>query len=58
METSSQLAEQLRNMVCIQLTDRFICDKSAIRLMVLEKEVAFQKERADALEVKLNGVTK
>jgi hypothetical protein len=55
METSDLLVEQLRNMVTNNLHDRVVCDKSALRLMVLEAEVAFQTKRADALEVKLNG---
>jgi len=55
METSDSLAEQLRGMVVTTIADRILCDKSAIRLMVLEAEVAFQTKRADALEVKLNG---
>ena len=55
MDTNDYLTEQLRNMVVNTIADRIVCDKSAIRLMVLEAEVAFQTKRADALEVKLNG---
>jgi hypothetical protein len=55
METTDLLAEKLMSMVTNNLQDRFVCDKSALRLKVLEAEVAFQTKRADALEVKLNG---
>jgi hypothetical protein len=58
METSEALANQLQNMVTNTILDKIICDKSAIRLRVLEAEVAFQTKRADALEVKLNGGSK
>ena len=58
METSESLAEQLRNMVVNTIADRIVLDKSALRLMVLEAEMAFQTKRADALEVKLNGGSK
>jgi hypothetical protein len=58
METTNSLADQLQNMVTNTILDRIVCDKSALRLRVLEAEVAFQTKRADALEAKLNGVTK
>jgi hypothetical protein len=41
MITSEDLACGLQNMVTNLLSDRIICDQSAIRLMVLETEIKF-----------------
>ena len=41
MITSDLLAEQLRSMVVMKISDRIICDQSALRLMMLEQEVKF-----------------
>jgi hypothetical protein len=39
MITSDLLAEQLRSMVVTKISDRIICDQSAIRLLMLEQEI-------------------
>lgn len=41
MVTSEELASGLQNMVTMYLSDRVICDQSAIRLLALEEEVRF-----------------
>jgi hypothetical protein len=41
MVTSEELASGLQNMVTMYLSDRVICDQSAIRLLVLEEEIRF-----------------
>ena len=41
MVTSEELANGLQNMVTMYLSDRVICDQSAIRLLVLEEEIRF-----------------
>ena len=41
MITSEELANALQNMVTHTLSERVICDQSAIRLMVLEEELKF-----------------
>lgn len=45
MITSEELAQQLQNMVTNTLSDRVICDQSAIRLMVLEEELKFLRKQ-------------
>ena len=39
MITSDLLAEQLRSMVVMKISDRIICDQSSLRLIMLEQEV-------------------
>jgi hypothetical protein len=39
MITSDLLAEQLRSMVVMKISDRIICEQSAIRLLMLEQEI-------------------
>jgi hypothetical protein len=56
MTSSEQLASCLQNMVTNTLSDRVICDMSALRLMALEKELELQRIRADKLELKLKEV--
>lgn len=41
MITSDLLAEQLRSMVVMKISDRIICDQSSLRLMMLEQEIKF-----------------
>jgi hypothetical protein len=41
MATSEELASGLQHMVTNLLSDRVICDMSAIRLLVLEEEIRF-----------------
>ena len=45
MVTSEKLAEGLRNLVTMYLSDRIICDQSAIRLLVLEEELKFLRKQ-------------
>jgi hypothetical protein len=56
MTSSEHLASCLQNMVTNTLSDRVICDMSALRLMALEQELELQKIRADKLESKLKEV--
>lgn len=53
---TDQLVSGLQNMVTTTLKDRYICDMSALRLIVLEHMVELQKIRADKLELKLKEV--
>ena len=43
-------------MVTNTLSDRVICDMSALRLIALEQELELQRIRADKLELKLKEV--
>jgi len=45
MITSEKLAEGLRNLVTMYLSDRILCDQSAIRLLVLEEELKFLRKQ-------------
>jgi hypothetical protein len=50
MITSEDLACGLQNMVTNLLSDRIICDQSAIRLMVLETEIKFLQKQIQELQ--------
>ena len=50
MITSKDLACGLQNMVTNLLSDRIICDQSAIRLMVLETEIKFLRKQLEESE--------
>jgi hypothetical protein len=54
MVTSEELASGLRNMVTMLLSDRVVCDQSAIQLMVLEEEIKFLRKQLQ--EVQNEGV--
>jgi hypothetical protein len=56
MTSSEHLASCLQNMVTNTLSDRVICDMSALRLMALEQELELHRIRADKLESKLKEV--
>ena len=56
MTSSEHLASCLQSMVTNTLSDRVICDMSALRLMALEQELELQRIRADKLELKLKEV--
>ena len=58
MTSSEQLASNLQHMVTNTLSDRVICDMSALRLIALEEELELQRIRADKLELKLKEVQK
>jgi hypothetical protein len=45
MITSEKLAEGLRNFVTMYLSDRILCDQSAIRLLELEEELKFLRKQ-------------
>jgi len=45
MITSEKLAEGLKNLVTMYLSDRILCDQSAIRLLVLEEELKFLRKQ-------------
>ena len=47
MITSEDLACGLRNMVTNLLSERVLCDQSAIRLMVLETEIKFLRKKLE-----------
>jgi hypothetical protein len=53
---TDQLASSLQNMITNTLSDRVICDMSALRLIALEEELELQRIRADKLELKLKEV--
>jgi hypothetical protein len=50
---TDQLVSGLQHMVATTLSDRYICDMAALRLVALEEELELQKIRADKLELKL-----
>jgi hypothetical protein len=50
MVTSEELASGLRNMVTMLLSDRVICDQSAIRLLELEEEVKFLRKQLQEVQ--------
>ena len=54
MVSSEELASGLQNMVTMYLSDRVICDQSAIRLLVLEEEIKFLRKQLQ--EVQNEGV--
>ena len=45
--TSEELASGLQNMITNYLSDRVICDQSAIRLLVLETEIKFLRKQLE-----------
>jgi hypothetical protein len=47
MITSEDLACGLQNMVTSLLSERVLCDQSAIRLMVLETEIKFLRKQLE-----------
>ena len=50
---TDQLVSGLQHMVATTLSDRYICDMAALRLVALEEELELQRIRADKLELKL-----
>lgn len=50
MITSKDLACGLQNMVTNLLSDRVLCDQSALRLMALEEEVKFLRKQLEEAE--------
>jgi hypothetical protein len=50
MLSSEELASGLQNMVTMHLSDRVLCDHSAIRLMVLETEIKFLRKQLEESE--------
>jgi hypothetical protein len=50
MITSKDLACGLQNMVTNLLSERVLCDQSAIRLMVLETEIKFLRKQLEEAE--------
>jgi hypothetical protein len=50
MITSEKLAEGLRNLVTMYLSDRILCDQSAIRLLELEEEVKFLRKQLQEVQ--------
>jgi hypothetical protein len=50
MIPSEKLAEGLKNLVTMYLSDRILCDQSAIRLMVLETEVKFLRSQLQEVQ--------
>jgi len=50
---TDQLVSGLQHMVAMTLSDRYICDMAALRLVALEEELELQKIRADKLELRL-----
>jgi hypothetical protein len=50
MITSEDLACGLQNMVTNLLSERVLCDQSAIRLMVLETEIKFLRKQLEEAE--------
>jgi hypothetical protein len=54
MLSSQELADGLQRMVTMHLSDRILCDQSAIQLMVLEEEIKFLRKQLQ--EVQNEGV--
>ena len=50
MVTSEELAGSLQRMVTNLLSDRVICDMSAIRLLALEEEVQFLRKQLQEVQ--------
>jgi hypothetical protein len=50
MIPSEKLAEGLKNLVTMYLSDRILCDQSAIRLMFLETEIKFLRKQLEESE--------
>jgi hypothetical protein len=50
MITSKDLACGLQNMVTNLLSDRVLCDQSALRLMALEEEIKFLRKQLEESE--------
>jgi hypothetical protein len=50
MVSSEELASGLQNMVTMHLSDRVICDQSAIRLLVLETEIKFLQKQLQEVQ--------
>ena len=50
MVSSEELASGLQNMVTSLLSDRVICDMSAIRLLVLEEEIKFLRKQLQEVQ--------
>jgi len=50
MLTNEELRNGLQNMVVNSLSDRYICDQSAILLLVLETEVKFLTNQIQELQ--------
>ena len=50
MITSEKLSEGLRNLVTMYLSDRILCDQSAIRLLELEEEVKFLRKQLQEVQ--------
>jgi hypothetical protein len=50
MVSSEELASGLQNMVTMYLSDRVICDQSAIRLLVLETEIKFLQKQLEEVQ--------
>jgi hypothetical protein len=50
MITSEELSAGLKNIVTMYLSDRVICDESAIQLLVLEEEIRFLRKQLQESE--------
>ena len=50
MIPSEKLAEGLQNLATMYLSDRILCDQSAIRLLVLETEIKFLRKQLEEAE--------
>ena len=50
MITSETLASGLQNLVTMYLSDRILCDQSAIRLLELEEEVKFLRKQLQEVQ--------
>ena len=45
--SSEELASGLQNMITMYLSDRVLCDQSAIRLLVLEQEIKYLRKQLE-----------
>lgn len=45
--SSQELADGLQSMVVMHLSDRVLCDKSAVQLMMLETEIQFLRKQLE-----------
>jgi hypothetical protein len=50
MLSSQELADGLQSMITTYLSDRVLCDQSAIRLMVLETEIQFLRKQLQEVQ--------
>ena len=50
MLSSEELASGLQNMVTMHLSDRVLCDRSAVQLLVLETEIKFLRKQLEEAE--------